>query len=67
MSVSVCVCVCIQIFRDLHQLYADALCNPFVALDARIASPRFDRAVGSLMERASVLLCVESFGRGPTS
>ncbi|KAH8407616.1 hypothetical protein KR222_008182 [Zaprionus bogoriensis] len=37
------------IFRDLHMLYTDAVCNPFYIPGEQLTSKKFDRAVQKLM------------------
>ncbi|XP_011205186.1 PREDICTED: trafficking protein particle complex subunit 2-like protein isoform X2 [Bactrocera latifrons] len=36
-------------FRNLHMLYTDAVCNPFYAPGEPLASKKFDRAVQKIM------------------
>ncbi|KAH8296994.1 hypothetical protein KR044_002667 [Drosophila immigrans] len=37
------------IFRNLHMLYTDAVCNPFYIPGEQLVSKKFDRAVQKLM------------------
>lgn len=45
-----------ELFKMLHRMYADALCNPFAAVDAPVTSPAFDEAVTRAIESANTTL-----------
>ena len=45
-----------EVFRDLHRLYVDAVCNPFVPLDARITSPAFEERVYRVVDAANAVI-----------
>jgi hypothetical protein len=40
-----------QWLRELHELYASLVCNPFTDPAAKLNSPTFDRAVDRLVDR----------------
>lgn len=46
----------ITLFRSLHRLYTEAVCNPFAPLEGPITSPSFEIAVYRLVEAANATI-----------
>lgn len=42
-----------ELFKAIHRLYVDAVCNPFTPLDGKITSPAFEEAVYRVVEAAN--------------